>query len=30
MVSEDVPDNTLLYVKQEQIKRQWGPKKYGW
>ncbi|MBN1465015.1 NTP transferase domain-containing protein [candidate division KSB1 bacterium] len=30
VVRDDVPDNTLLYVKQEQIKRQWGPKKYGW
>jgi NDP-sugar pyrophosphorylase family protein len=30
VVSDDVPDNTLLYVKQEQITRQWGAHKYGW
>jgi UDP-N-acetylglucosamine diphosphorylase / glucose-1-phosphate thymidylyltransferase / UDP-N-acetylgalactosamine diphosphorylase / glucosamine-1-phosphate N-acetyltransferase / galactosamine-1-phosphate N-acetyltransferase len=30
MVSEDVPERTLLYVKQEHIKKSWGPEKYGW
>jgi bifunctional UDP-N-acetylglucosamine pyrophosphorylase/glucosamine-1-phosphate N-acetyltransferase len=30
LVSEDVPDNTLLYVQQEQVKKKWGPEKYGW
>jgi bifunctional UDP-N-acetylglucosamine pyrophosphorylase/glucosamine-1-phosphate N-acetyltransferase len=30
MVSEDVPDRTLLYVKQEHIRKSWGPEKYGW
>ncbi len=30
IVNEDVPDKTLLYVQQEQIKKEWGPDKYGW
>lgn len=29
-VTGDVPERTLLYVKQEQVKREWGPEKYGW
>ncbi|MBN1560917.1 NTP transferase domain-containing protein [candidate division KSB1 bacterium] len=30
VVSDDVPDHTLLYTRQEQITRQWGSQKYGW
>jgi UDP-N-acetylglucosamine diphosphorylase / glucose-1-phosphate thymidylyltransferase / UDP-N-acetylgalactosamine diphosphorylase / glucosamine-1-phosphate N-acetyltransferase / galactosamine-1-phosphate N-acetyltransferase len=30
MVSEDVADRTLLYVKQEHVRKNWGPEKYGW
>jgi len=30
IVEEDVPDRTLLYVKQEQIRKSWGPERYGW
>jgi UDP-N-acetylglucosamine diphosphorylase / glucose-1-phosphate thymidylyltransferase / UDP-N-acetylgalactosamine diphosphorylase / glucosamine-1-phosphate N-acetyltransferase / galactosamine-1-phosphate N-acetyltransferase len=29
-VMKDVEERTLLYVKQEQEKREWGPEKYGW
>ena len=29
-VMEDVEEKTLLYVKQAQEKREWGPEKYGW
>ncbi len=27
---EDVPSKTIITVKQELIKRPWGPEKYGW
>lgn len=30
MVYEDVPERTLLTVKQEHTLRPWGPEKYGW
>jgi len=30
IIQEDVPERTLVYVKQEQIKREWGPERYGW
>lgn len=30
MVSEDVPERTLQYVKQEHVRKNWGPEKYGW
>ena len=30
IVNGDVPDKTLLYVKQEQVKKEWGAEKYGW
>jgi len=30
IVAEDVPERTLLYVKQEQVRKSWGPEKYGW
>ena len=29
-VMQDVPEKTLLYVKQEQERRDWGPEMYGW
>jgi bifunctional UDP-N-acetylglucosamine pyrophosphorylase/glucosamine-1-phosphate N-acetyltransferase len=29
-ITEDVPDRTLLLVKQEHILKPWGPEKYGW
>ena len=29
-VIKDVPERTLLYIKQEQERRAWGPEKYGW
>ena len=29
-ITEDVPDRTLLLVKQEHIIKPWGPEKYGW
>ncbi|MBN1479570.1 nucleoside-diphosphate-sugar pyrophosphorylase [candidate division KSB1 bacterium] len=30
IVRQDVPDNSLLYVEQEQVKKAWGPEMYGW
>jgi len=27
---EDLPDNTLVYAKQDLVKTGWGPNKYGW
>ncbi|MBN2309775.1 MAG: NTP transferase domain-containing protein [Candidatus Hydrogenedentes bacterium] len=30
IVSDDVPDRTLLMVKQDQTAKEWGPEKYGW
>ena len=29
-ITEDVPDRTLLLVKQEHVMKPWGPEKYGW
>lgn len=29
-VNEDVPDKSLLILKQEVIRRDWGPERYGW
>lgn len=30
IVTEDVPNHTLLTVKQELVQKEWGPEKYGW
>ncbi|HSV73071.1 MAG TPA: NTP transferase domain-containing protein [Chthonomonadales bacterium] len=30
IVYEDVPDRTLTLLKQETIRRPWGPERYGW
>ena len=30
IVSEDVPDGTLMYVEQQVVKKSWGPERYGW
>jgi len=30
LLQEDVPDNSLLYPKQELVRKNWGPEKYGW
>ena len=30
VLNEDVPDRTLVYVKQELGKSTWGPERYGW
>jgi len=30
IVDRDIPDNRLVYVKQELIDKQWGPDRYGW
>ncbi len=30
IINEDVPERTLVYVKQELVKREWGPERYGW
>lgn len=30
IVEEDLEDNKLLYVKQQQVKKEWSYKKYGW
>jgi len=27
---EDIPSNTLVLLKQELIKKEWGPHRYGW
>jgi bifunctional UDP-N-acetylglucosamine pyrophosphorylase/glucosamine-1-phosphate N-acetyltransferase len=29
-VEQDVPERTLLYVRQELVEKSWGPEKYGW
>lgn len=29
-VGEDVPDNSLILHKQEIIRKEWGPNRYGW
>ncbi len=30
IVYEDVPERTLLLPNQEQVRKEWGPEKYGW
>lgn len=30
ILNEDVPNNSLVYVKQELIRKTWGPERYGW
>lgn len=30
ILNEDVPNHSLIYVKQELIHSTWGPEKYGW
>ena len=30
ILSKDVPDKRLIYVKQELVETEWGPDKYGW
>ena len=30
IVCEDVPERTLLLPRQEQIRKPWGPERYGW
>ncbi|SEN81318.1 sugar phosphate nucleotidyltransferase [Paenibacillus sp. OV219] len=30
ILEEDVPNRTLLYVKQDLVRKEWGPSKYGW
>jgi bifunctional UDP-N-acetylglucosamine pyrophosphorylase/glucosamine-1-phosphate N-acetyltransferase len=30
ILNEDVEDHTIIYVKQELVKKKWGPEKYGW
>ncbi len=30
ILQEDLPNNSLVYVKQEQVRTTWGPEKYGW
>jgi len=30
IVYEDVPDRTLTLLKQETVRRPWGPERYGW
>ncbi|MCP4640075.1 MAG: NTP transferase domain-containing protein [bacterium] len=30
IVSEDLPERSLLLAKQEQVVKEWGPQKYGW
>ncbi len=30
VVYEDVPDRTLMLLKQETVQRPWGPERYGW
>ncbi len=30
LIQEDVPNRTLVYPKQELVKKSWGPEKYGW
>lgn len=30
ILQEDLPNGTMVYVKQELVKRSWGPERYGW
>ncbi len=30
LLQEDVPNNSLIYVKQELVRKDWGPERYGW
>ncbi|AZN43265.1 sugar phosphate nucleotidyltransferase [Paenibacillus albus] len=30
ILEEDVPNKTLLYVKQDLVRKEWGPSRYGW
>jgi UDP-N-acetylglucosamine diphosphorylase / glucose-1-phosphate thymidylyltransferase / UDP-N-acetylgalactosamine diphosphorylase / glucosamine-1-phosphate N-acetyltransferase / galactosamine-1-phosphate N-acetyltransferase len=30
ILNEDLPNNSLIYVKQELTRTNWGPEKYGW
>ncbi|HOE11438.1 MAG TPA: NDP-sugar synthase [bacterium] len=30
ILQEDVPNNSLIYVKQELVRKDWGPERYGW
>lgn len=30
LVNEQVPERTLVYVEQQQIRKTWGPERYGW
>lgn len=30
ILSEDAPNGSLIHLKQELIKRSWGPERYGW
>jgi len=30
IVQGDVPERTLIYVEQTQVKKEWGPERYGW
>ncbi|MCL2195098.1 MAG: NDP-sugar synthase [Oscillospiraceae bacterium] len=30
ILQEDLPDNTLVYAEQTQLKKAWSPEKYGW
>lgn len=30
ILNEDLPNNSLIYVKQELTRTAWGPEKYGW
>ncbi len=30
ILTEDVPDNTIVMAEQKTVKREWGPNRYGW
>ena len=30
ILNEDVPSQTIITVKQELVKKPWGPSRYGW
>ena len=30
LLREDVPNNSLVYLKQELCRKEWGPERYGW
>ena len=30
IIENDVPDRTIVFVKQEQVRKAWGPERYGW